>query len=104
MGALAALPVAVPAGTHFPWLSVVTFLPLAGAMVLALVPKTNLAAVRGWSLLVTLATFGVAVATAVEFKAGTAGFQLVERATWVGPLNFHYLLGVDGISLFLVVM
>jgi NADH-quinone oxidoreductase subunit M len=104
MGALAALPAAVPAGTHFPWLSVVTFLPLAGAVILAFVPNTNLRAVRGWSLLVTIATFAAAVATAVRFTVGTAGFQLVERATWVGPLNFHYLLGVDGISLFLVVM
>jgi NADH-quinone oxidoreductase subunit M len=89
---------------HFPWLSVVTFLPLAGAIVLAFVPKTSLRAIRAWSLLVTIVTFAVAVGMVTQFHANTPGFQLIDRATWVRSLNFHYFLGVDGISLFLVAM
>src|SRR5438105_5717683 len=101
---LATLPPTAPVAGHFPWLSVVTFLPLAGAIALAFVRKTNLRAIRGWSLLITIVTFGFAVGMAIQFTADTPGFQLVDRATWVRSLNFHYFLGVDGISLFLVLL
>jgi NADH-quinone oxidoreductase subunit M len=104
MGVLAALPTTAPVPSHFPWLSVVTFIPLAGAIVLAFVPRSNTPAIRGWSLLVTVVTFGFALGMAARFRAVTTGFQLVDRATWVGSLNFHYFLGVDGISLFLVLL
>jgi NADH-quinone oxidoreductase subunit M len=89
---------------HFPWLTVVTFLPLAGAVALAFVPKGNVRAIRLWSLAVTIVTFGFALAMATRFTAGTPGFQLIDHATWVRSLHFSYFLGVDGISLFLVVM
>jgi NADH-quinone oxidoreductase subunit M len=89
---------------HVPWLSVVTFLPLAGAVLLALVPAraTNLA--RLWALVVTVAAFVLSLVVLARFHAGRPGFQLVDRATWVGPLDMRYLLGVDGISLFMVLL
>ena len=52
----------------------------------------------------TLATFGVSVGMLVAFHAGHAGYQLVEQASWVGVLGFRYVLGVDGISVFMVVL
>src|SRR5437763_1008199 len=104
MGALANLPAAVPTGSHFPWLSVVTFLPLAGAVVLAFLPRGNLGGIRAWSLGVSLVPFRSAVALATQFHASERGFQLVERATWVPALHFEYFLGVDGVSVFLVLL
>src|SRR5205823_10936521 len=101
---LAMLPTPVPAGGHFPWLSVVTFAPLAGAVVLAFIPTSNIRAVRMWSLVVTVVTFALALAMLTAFRSGVPGFQLVERATWVSALNFHYFLGVDGVSVFLVIL
>src|SRR5205823_8651423 len=98
------LPTPVPTGGHFPCLSVVTFAPLAGAIVLALIPKSNLRAARMWSLAVTIVTFAMALAMLTGFRSGVPGFQLVERATWVPALNFHYFLGVDGVSVFLVIL
>jgi NADH-quinone oxidoreductase subunit M len=93
----------VPDGGGFPWLTVVTFAPLAGAVVAVLIPARSLGAHRAWALFVTVATFGLSLGMLGAYQGGP-GFQLVERATWVGPLNFQYILGVDGISLFMVLL
>jgi NADH-quinone oxidoreductase subunit M len=89
---------------HFPWLTVVTFVPIGGAVVLAFFPRRATNLHRLWALLVTVVTFALALGVLGAFKGGHAGFQLVDRATWVGPLNMQYFLGVDGISLFLVLL
>jgi NADH-quinone oxidoreductase subunit M len=87
----------------FPWLSVVTFAPLAGAVIAAMIPSGALTVHRLWALAVSLATFALSLGMLVAYP-GQGGFQLVERAIWVGPLNFQYILGIDGISLFMVLM
>jgi NADH-quinone oxidoreductase subunit M len=89
---------------RFPWLTVVTFAPLAGALVLVLVPARALNLHRMWTLLITVTTFGLSSGMWAAFESDRAGFQLVDRATWVGPLDFQYVLGVDGISLFMVLL
>jgi NADH-quinone oxidoreductase subunit M len=99
----------------FPWLTVTVFAPLAGALVLLLavpLPRRRLEAGgfsaddpwRWWALVVSVATFAFSLGILTEFTGGRAGFQLVEEAAWVGPLNFRYVLGVDGISLFMVLL
>jgi NADH-quinone oxidoreductase subunit M len=87
-----------------PWLSIVAFVPVGGAVVLAFVPSRATAAIRWATLIVTLATFGLSLAMLAEYHGSSGGFQLVERAGWVGPLNIQYILGVDGISLWMVLM
>jgi NADH-quinone oxidoreductase subunit M len=89
---------------RFPWLTVVVFAPLAGAVILAFVPRTLRRAMPWTALAVTLVTFGLSLAMLGQFHASDAGYQLVERATWVAPLHFEYVMGVDGISLFLVLL
>jgi NADH-quinone oxidoreductase subunit M len=88
----------------FPWLTVVTFAPLAGAALLALTPAGAMNLHRLCALLVTVVTFGLSLGVLAAFEGGVAGFQLVDRALWVGSLNFQYVLGVDGISLFMVLL
>ncbi len=99
----------------FPWLTVTVFLPLAGAAVLlAAVPLPRRRPEAGgfagddpwrwWALIVSIATFLVSLGILIEFRGGDPGFQLVEELDWVGPLNLRYLLGVDGISLFMVLL
>jgi NADH-quinone oxidoreductase subunit M len=88
----------------FPWLTVVTFAPLAGAAFLAVAPGRALNLQRLWALAVTVATFALSLGLLFAFDGDAVGFQLVDRATWVGPLNFQYVLGVDGISLFMVLL
>ncbi len=94
--------VAVDQG-RFPWLTVVTFAPLAGAVIATLFPSRALGLHRLWALVVTLFTFGLSLAMLTAYHAGS-GFQLVDRAIWVKSLNFNYMLGVDGISLFMVLL
>jgi NADH-quinone oxidoreductase subunit M len=90
--------------TGFPWLTVITFLPLAGAVVLLVFPPTALRPMRWWSLLVTVATLGLSLGMLSAYSTNASGFQLVDRATWVSSLNFTYVVGVDGISLFMVLL
>jgi NADH-quinone oxidoreductase subunit M len=87
----------------FPYLSVITFLPLAGAVV-CIRPEGVSSTSSVERLGISLATFVVAVVMLVQYDAAASGFQFVERASWVAPLHMQYLLGVDGISLFMVVL
>src|SRR5206468_9828645 len=59
---------------------------------------------RWWALSVTLVTFGLSVGMLAAFHGGQAGYQLVDRATWVKSLHLNYVVGVDGISVFLVLL
>jgi NADH-quinone oxidoreductase subunit M len=87
----------------FPLASIVTFLPLAGALLLVFFRRESVKAIRAAALTVSLLTFALSLLLFVGFdgKAGTPEF--VERAAWLGRgLDFH--IGVDGISLFLVLL
>jgi NADH-quinone oxidoreductase subunit M len=87
----------------FPILSVLVFGPVAGALALALVPAAAVRAQRALALAVTLAVFGVALGLWTGFDP-RGGFQFVERAAWIPLLGAGYRLGVDGLSLLLVLL
>ncbi len=88
---------------NMPLLSLTTFLPLAGGLLLALVPRTKTHAVRGIALGFSLAAFLAALALDFGFDGANGGFQFIERGAWIGRgLDYH--VGVDGISLFLVLL
>src|SRR6476619_155241 len=87
-----------------PWLTVTLFLPLVGAVLVLLVPGRSDLVSRGVALVVTLATFGVSLGILASFDPGASGYQLVDEATWVKSLGLKYAVGVDGISLFLVLL
>ncbi len=85
------------------WLTITTFLPLVGIPFI-LIGKTSDRNARLIAMLTTLATFAISIGILVKFRSSTAGFQMVEQTTWVKSLNFQYILGVDGISLFMVLL
>lgn len=85
-----------------PLLSIITFLPLVGGLILLALPGERLQ--KWWALLVSLATFAASCLLLVWWKAGEAGMQFVERQLWVPEFNIQYFLGVDGLSLFLVLL
>jgi NADH-quinone oxidoreductase subunit M len=87
-----------------PWLSLVTFLPLVGVLVIALLPRTNLRAIRGTALVIALATWVVSLAILLGFDRNQSGFQFVEVADWIPAFGIQYKLGIDGISLAMVVL
>ena len=84
-------------------LTATVFAPLAGALLLAILPAPR--GVARWVALVTsLVTLGLAVAVATRFQAGAPGFQLGYQADWVPALGVRYRVGVDGVSLPLVLL
>ncbi len=85
-------------------LSIMLFLPLAGMLFLLLIPERQARTIRLWSLGVSLASFVVSVLALSRFDISAAGFQLVERAHWIPTLGVQYAIGLDGISLLLVLL
>ncbi len=86
----------------FPLLSTLIFLPLAGAFIL--LPFKSDEACRYISLIVTSLAALLSFILVAGFNNGTAAFQFVETHAWIEPLNIHYTIGVDGISILLVVL
>ena len=88
----------------FPLLSMIVFLPLLGALVLAGIPREHVNALRWGALVVMLVTFGVSLALYALFDLALPGMQLSERVAWISSVGIFYHLGVDGISLPLVLL
>ena len=90
--------------TSFPLLSAMVVLPAVGALAVALVSKRRPELCRVVALAFSVLTGALTVAALVAFDAGAADFQMVEKVTWISDLDISWHLGVDGISLFLLVM
>ncbi|HIJ77701.1 MAG: NADH-quinone oxidoreductase subunit M [Desulfobulbaceae bacterium] len=86
----------------FSILSTVMFLPLAGALVLLFIPGDT--AAKNWALLVTIVTALVSLPLYWNFDITTAQFQFGEHISWIPSLNINYTLGIDGITLLLILM
>jgi NADH-quinone oxidoreductase subunit M len=86
------------------WLTVTTFLPLAGALVLLAWGWASDRGARTFALGASIATFGASLEVLSRFDGSRAGFQMVEQATWVHSPRIQYILAVDGVSLFLVLL
>ncbi len=86
-----------------PLLSTIIFLPLLGALLLWLVPMPAKAH-RMVAFAVALATFLISLALWFGFDRGTAAFQFTENVPWIVGLGVSYHLGVDGITLLLVLL
>ncbi len=83
-------------------LSIITFLPLLGALLVLVVPGDS--AKKWLAFGVSLVTFVVSLALLLNWQDGMAEMQFVEDVSWFAPLSIRYALGVDGISLFLVLL
>jgi NADH-quinone oxidoreductase subunit M len=84
-------------------LTAITLLPAAGAVVVALLPRKG-KVIQWFTLLVLLATLGLALHLPAHFIADRAGFQFEVNNPWIASPNIHYHMGVDGISVWLVVL
>ena len=95
--------------TAFPFLTVLILLPAGAAVVAALVPsslgeRAQRMTVQAVGLAGSLATLALAITVAVRYQAGDGGFRLVSQHVWAPTLGISWHLGVDGISVFLVLM
>ncbi len=84
-------------------LTLVTFAPLAGALLLVLLPRRD-RDIRIFSLVVSLLTFVASLHLPVHFHRAQDGFQYEIKKLWISSPAIHYHMGIDGISLWLVVL
>src|SRR4051794_21769369 len=85
-------------------LSIILWLPIVAAVVLALFPRSATTAIKTIGFLASAATFIISIKLATGFADGTAGFQFREVWPWIPQWGISYSLGVDGISLWLVLL
>lgn len=81
-------------------LSVGTFLPLLGVLVMLFIPKAQETATKAVALITAVATLGVGIFTLTQFNFDQAGkMQFVAQTNWISVLKSTYFVGIDGISL-----
>ncbi|HTS28118.1 MAG TPA: NADH-quinone oxidoreductase subunit M [Bryobacteraceae bacterium] len=85
-------------------LTYILLTPLAGLVVLMCIPGKNKDLIRIWANLAAFAGFLISLPLVKNFQAGAPGFQFEERVDWIPALGAHYHLGIDGISLLLVML
>jgi len=87
-----------------PLLSTILWLPIVAAIVLAFLPQANDKILKGWGLFSTVVVFLVSLGILRGWEDGHAGLQFVENVDWIPQWGITYGLGVDGISLWLVLL
>ena len=87
-----------------PLLSLITFLPGAAGIALLFVPRRSAGVLRLVSLAVTVLTFACALPLYFGFDADAIGYQFEENRRWMPTLGVAYHVGIDGISLLLVLL
>ncbi len=85
-------------------LSLILFTPLAGALILLLMPASQKNLIRGWANIVAIAGFLISLLLIPGFDKNNGGFQFVEMADWIPSLGVKYAIGIDGISLLMVLL
>ncbi len=90
--------------TSLPLLSLIVFVPWAGAALLAILRKAPPTTVRVVALLFSLSTLVLGLMALGDFDPARITPQFVERQAWIAALNVHYHLGLDGLSLVLVLL
>jgi NADH-quinone oxidoreductase subunit M len=88
------------------YLSFILFVPLAGALLLLLVPKQNENAIRWIANVVAFVGFAISIPLWFPsfYDPQVAGFQLIERAPWIPSIGAEYFLGVDGLATLLILL
>ena len=85
-------------------LSIIIFLPLAGSLVVYLISRVSEKPAKIACLLISAATLVLALSAFAGYRQDLAGFQFVERYPWAGSLGLTFILGIDGISLPLLII
>jgi NADH-quinone oxidoreductase subunit M len=85
-------------------LSLILFAPTLGALVVLVLPKDQTGLIRWAAFIASLFPLGLTLALWLRFEGGAAGFQLQENYQWFSVIGSNYHLGVDGISLSMVLL
>ncbi|MEO6029212.1 MAG: NADH-quinone oxidoreductase subunit M [Candidatus Binatia bacterium] len=85
-------------------LTLMTFLPLLGAAIVLALPSQHHALIKQVTLVATLPTLLLGVWLFVAFDRGVTDFQFVDKVPWIASYNIQYFVGVDGISITMVLL
>ena len=88
----------------YPILSTVIFLPVIGALVLTLIRRSNETLIKWTALIFAFVTFLLSLPLFTNFDKTTYKMQFVEKHAWIQSWNIQYFLGIDGISILLVLL
>lgn len=89
---------------HFPILTILILLPILGAAILVFIPKESKDAIRSIALGITMVEFLISIILLFYFDTTTYKMQFVEKAAWIPGIGAEYFLGMDGISLVLILL
>lgn len=89
---------------NFPVLSWLIFLPVVGGLICLAVPRNSVGTLRGISIAFALINLVLASITFVLFDTAETGFQFIERLGWLSSFGIWYSLGIDGVSLALILL
>ena len=91
---------------HSHILSIVLFTPFVGMILLLFIPGENKQAIRWWSNLVFFVGFLVSLPLIFWFPGNSPDqqFKFIENHEWINSIGAHYFLGIDGISLLLIML
>ncbi len=87
-----------------PLISLITFVPLVGSIVVACLPRERAGAIRITALAFALLSFGLSLLLLIGFDPVNPGFQFQEIHDWIPAFGIQYKVGVDGLSTILVVL
>jgi len=87
-----------------PWLTLLVAIPWAGALLLALLPPGNTTVLRFRAFFFSLSTLAIAVPFALKVAFPHGGFAWIEERPWIDALGVYYSMGIDGMSLLLVLL
>jgi NADH-quinone oxidoreductase subunit M len=85
-------------------LTIVTFTPALGAVLLLLFNRKNAGAIRAFSLVITLLTFLFSLHLIAHFDSSRPGFQYLVQVPWIPSAGIDYHMGIDGVSVFLILL
>jgi NADH-quinone oxidoreductase subunit M len=85
-------------------LSYMTFIPLAGMLLVLALPRDRHELIRRVALAATLPPLAMAIWLYMNFDRSGAGLQFIERHAWIPSFNIQYILGIDGLSVTMVLL
>src|ERR1044071_4714493 len=88
--------------THI--LSIITFTPAFGALLIFFYDPAHVRSIRAFALIISILTFVFALHLIAHFDAASSSFQFAVNVPWIPSAGISYQLGVDGISVFLILL
>src|SRR5262245_53909313 len=85
-------------------LTIITFTPAAGALLLLFYDRTHVRSIRTFALIVTILAFVFSLHLVAHFETGSSDLQFKIDVPWIPSVGIDYSMGIDGISLFLILL